>query len=271
MNDPEPRLKKQVERIVRPIEATDRRKMKMREELLGHLLTAHEAARQSGEVDAVAAAISQLGDPEALREELQSSVPRVERLQGGPLLTAFFGHMEAVFNPGNTSPWRSTVLSGWYFMVNFFVYLAPLALVVVFGATLIVKGFVPWSMILKFGGEVFFIGFAGGVCLVLGIGLFRVLGLHRVANVKSGAPAMLQGALATVLSCGVVAVFLITLGTLSGEWPPGRTWENAMEFGGLLARQPVFYALALIYWGAVSWSIRQERRRYEEWEGLELE
>jgi len=75
-------LRKQVERIVRPIRANVRRKNKMRQELLAHLSErAHMAARDGlDEREAYDLAVEQLGDPAALRRELQETVPVIERL-----------------------------------------------------------------------------------------------------------------------------------------------------------------------------------------------
>lgn len=75
-------FKVHVERIVRPIRAAFKRKNKMREELLAHLVQKFEVLVEEGldEADASARAIQQLGDPDALRADLQASVPALERL-----------------------------------------------------------------------------------------------------------------------------------------------------------------------------------------------
>lgn len=75
-------LRVHVERIVRPIRAGVGRKNKMREELLAHLTQKAEGlmAGGGGEAAACAEAIEQLGEPAALRAELQKTVPALERL-----------------------------------------------------------------------------------------------------------------------------------------------------------------------------------------------
>jgi hypothetical protein len=75
-------LKVQVERVVRPICASIRRKMKMREELLGHLTASYQEALANGlkEEDAIRHALERFGDPAVLRAELQASVPAYERV-----------------------------------------------------------------------------------------------------------------------------------------------------------------------------------------------
>lgn len=75
-------LRIHVERIVRPIRAGGLRKNKMREELLAHLDHRVAEARSRGmqPEDAAAYAIAQLGEADALRAELQQTVPAIERM-----------------------------------------------------------------------------------------------------------------------------------------------------------------------------------------------
>ena len=71
-----------VERIVRPVRATARRKLQMRRELLAHLQATLEEEQTAG-ADPQAAwksAASRLGVPAELTRDLQKSVPLAERL-----------------------------------------------------------------------------------------------------------------------------------------------------------------------------------------------
>jgi hypothetical protein len=74
-------LRKDVERVVRPIRASTWRKNQMREELLAHLegLLAEEKARRGDDVDSVRRARARFGEPGQLTTELQATVPRWER------------------------------------------------------------------------------------------------------------------------------------------------------------------------------------------------
>jgi hypothetical protein len=74
-------LRVQVERVVRPIRASSRRKDRIREELLGHLtrLYDEELLRTDSPEAAAAAALARFGDPRDLSRDLQDSVPRLER------------------------------------------------------------------------------------------------------------------------------------------------------------------------------------------------
>ncbi|MGO8747831.1 MAG: hypothetical protein ACLQNE_17800 [Thermoguttaceae bacterium] len=74
-------LKTGVERAVRPIGATLKRKGKMREELLAHLVSVfdEEAARLGDEQAAIQRATVRFGDPQGLSRQLQESVPWWDR------------------------------------------------------------------------------------------------------------------------------------------------------------------------------------------------
>lgn len=76
MND----LKSHVESIVRPVRATQARKLRMRRELLVHLESAHAEELARDPRDAVARAARRLGDPAEISAQLQQSVPAFERL-----------------------------------------------------------------------------------------------------------------------------------------------------------------------------------------------
>lgn len=72
------RLELHVESIVGPIRASERRKDRIREELLAHLRSAEE----EGGTDA---AIARFGSPEAVRAEIQAAVPALERWLWSPV------------------------------------------------------------------------------------------------------------------------------------------------------------------------------------------
>ena len=76
-------LMKHVERIVRPVKASVRRKRKMREELLAHLsaIFYEELARSGDPTAAVNTATERFGDPAELTAELQATAPRLERFE----------------------------------------------------------------------------------------------------------------------------------------------------------------------------------------------
>lgn len=80
MNDPLT-LMLAVERVVRPIDAPNSTKLRMREELYGHLLDSAQSMAEQGMNRAVAEqrAIENLGDTSQLTNQLQRTVPRLDR------------------------------------------------------------------------------------------------------------------------------------------------------------------------------------------------
>ncbi len=80
-------LKVAVERVVRPIRASARRKDRMREELLAHLtgILEQELAQTKDRESVLAQALRRFGDCEELRRELQDSVPALERVLHAPI------------------------------------------------------------------------------------------------------------------------------------------------------------------------------------------
>ena len=87
MIDRDVELRRHVERIVRPLAPAEFARLRMREELLGHLFRIYEEelAEQQGKDDAAAAAAAAVGDPAALRTELQATVRRIEQVMCAPL------------------------------------------------------------------------------------------------------------------------------------------------------------------------------------------
>ncbi len=77
-------LKLHVERAVRPVNASLRTKLRMRNELYSHLLEIYdeELCRTNDELSATSAAIRRFGDPEQLTAELQQTVSWIETHEG---------------------------------------------------------------------------------------------------------------------------------------------------------------------------------------------
>jgi hypothetical protein len=74
-------LKILVERVVRPVRASTTPKLKMREELLAHVVGVfEEEAKLGDEQTALARAQERFGQPAELTGQLQASVPRVDRI-----------------------------------------------------------------------------------------------------------------------------------------------------------------------------------------------
>jgi hypothetical protein len=88
-----------VDRIVKPLRASNRRKRTMREELLAHLSLAYEDARKMrlNDDEAARRALEELGDLAELRSNLQASVPRAERVGMIPLVRRGKGESDLHF------------------------------------------------------------------------------------------------------------------------------------------------------------------------------
>jgi hypothetical protein len=123
-----------VERVVRPMRADPRRKMKMRQELLAHLTNAYEEgkARLGNESLALEEAVRRFGNPTELTRELQASVPFFERVlfthvAGTKWAVAIDRYMEG--KPGE-SPFRHMVRWAWLWVMTCFGLLAGPALII---------------------------------------------------------------------------------------------------------------------------------------------
>ncbi len=80
-------LRISVERIVRPLHASELRKDRIREELLSHITAAFDEERAAGfaEPEAAARAAQRLREPPTVTRRLQASIPKSERIMFYPL------------------------------------------------------------------------------------------------------------------------------------------------------------------------------------------
>jgi hypothetical protein len=107
-----------INRIVWPIRASMRRKEKMREEMTAHLTGILEQEKRAGlpEHEAVARALERFGDPAEVRRQLQSAVPRLERVVYAPIpfLTPGERLLDSALNakPGESAVWHAARVTG---------------------------------------------------------------------------------------------------------------------------------------------------------------
>lgn len=129
MNDPLPDFEPSLRQTLRGLVASPRRKHRMHDELLAHLLASYDEERAAGldPADAARAALRRLGDPADLRRQLQSSVPLIERL--------FFQALS-----------KETIMSRWIWFLALFAFF--------FGPSMVLPALarhkhqgVPWSAI----------------------------------------------------------------------------------------------------------------------------
>jgi hypothetical protein len=112
----------EVERAVRPVRASQARKLRMREELLAHLtaIFEEEAARCGDEQNALSQAKQRFGDPRELACELQQTVPISSRIYYLLEITGF--------RMISDSP-LMFVVKGFLFTISILAITAPLLLI----------------------------------------------------------------------------------------------------------------------------------------------
>ncbi len=123
-----------VERVVRPIQANPRRKMKMRQELLTHLTSAYEEgrARLGNEGAALEEAVRRFGDPKDLTRDLQGSVPFYERVLFTPMPGTKWVAVIERYMEGKSgeAPFRRMVRWAWLWVMACFGLFAGPALII---------------------------------------------------------------------------------------------------------------------------------------------
>ena len=261
-------LKIHVERVVRPIRASNRRKCRMREELLAHLtcMAEQEQHRTKDDGAAVAAAIRRFGDADALRDELQASVPVVERI--GLVDLVGLGPMR---RRQGEAPVRYIVRSnivGFAFACVGFSLFA-LAIVAIFGQR---------PQRLGQPGTLHLLGFVFAT-LVIQCGTTTVIGLlseamRRALDSRASATSPRAKWTATVRLAVYCLAGSVLIAVASAALMAAIDWFVPIPF-----ITPVYFwwitlgaaALGgpLLFWQAVNW--RATNQRFEDWESLDLE
>ena len=154
-----------VERVVRPVRAGPRRKMRLRQELLSHLTSVYEEGRARLENDALALeeAVRRFGNPADLTRDLQASAPFDQRVAFAPLpgtkwLTALEGYVEG--KAGESSS-RRIMLSSWLWLwISFPLALGP-AIIIYESRNDAVGAFMAlvWCAVTAGAAGVFLVGF----------------------------------------------------------------------------------------------------------------
>ncbi len=245
-------LKKCVERCVRPIRAGYRRKDRMRIELLAHLMESLDAElnRGASEADALRQTLERFGETAAIRDELQQSVPWLERTLSIPL----FGE-KSRRQPNESALHYDFRMIG-YAAVMFLVCLTLLLLIVSF-----VRG---WHFRSP--------NAAPGLCLavllaVAGMPLFVLLNhLKRMAIVSSKSAVSLQSVAATIATVAAFVVFTIALYTLINF--TAGIWFLSLTNPWLLATVAV---VAVVQAEIQARKSLAEMRRFDEWGSLDLD
>ncbi len=269
-------LRVHVERIVRPIRASVPRKNKMREELLGHLMTAYAEETRAGisEEEAVTRAAQRLGDPGALRSDLQSSVPTLERLAHVPIpisapeLDDYAGVPPVKFAARFTAAVLSLLVIGAPVLV-------AVGLTIYHTAGRAVLRPRPFSL----HGMLSAVPCVAAMVLLLGVALFvalllfDALGARRMVSRSSETPAVVKASL--TMGLWVVAIgFFLAMAIPLGEYMNRGGAQLAPSDVVAYIWKPLAWVWLALPAGCVIFmtpAMAFERRQYENWGSLDLD
>jgi hypothetical protein len=249
-------LRKDVERVVRPIRASTWRKNQMREELLAHLegLLAEEKARRGDDVGAVRRARARFGEPGQLTTELQATVPRWERWAFAPVPGLERGRRR----PGET---LAAYQRRWNVRMTY--------LVLVWGGFAVGCALVGPRPIEVTG--VFLVPVLLVCTLLLGLEILAEAIRRSLMRLESADPAARRTAwravafeaLAAALLTGSIAAGVLLLIDRSAHVPlitPRIFWGVT-----LVSALVMLPALAALVWSNIA-----QVRQFEQWDGLDL-
>jgi len=269
-------LRVHVERIVRPIRASVPRKNKMREELLGHLMTAYaeEVKTATSEGEAVTRAARRLGDPTALRSELQASVPALERMAHLPIplpapeIDEFEGRSTLSF----AARFTATVMS-------FLIVGAPVLVAVGFvishtvGRGVLRAHPFTWERFLSKLPCIAAMPALFAVALFVALIVFAWVGGRRVVSRSSTSPAYLKACYTTGLWLVALGLFLAMALPL-GDYLNRSVAETAPSVVLATIWKPLTWFWLVLPIACVAFmtpAFAFERRQYENWGSLDID
>lgn len=268
-------LRIHVERIVRPIRASVPRKNKMREELLAHLQTAIEEERPATATDeeAIERAKQRLGDPDALRAELQSAVPWYERI--GHTRVAL--RLEMVdYGLSRKYGWRASARFATE-IIGCLIVSAPLlfalAYLVSFRAGLnrpTRAGF--GDCLLTIAVMMAMLWFS----LFVAFWLFDLIGVRKRVAPWSSTPAIIKACLTNLLWMFTIGLFLVLSTRFMDYVQPHDGLDSTgsillAALAGIPHAPWLGLALLLSLLATMSIAMHFERRQYEAWGCLDVE
>lgn len=268
-------LRVHVERIVRPIRASVLRKNRMREELLGHLKTAfeEERSRTQSDAEAVQRAAARLGDSDALREDLQRSVPWYERL----------GHVRLPIRL-QVEDYSLAQVYGWRGSARF---ATEIVLILIVGAPLLF-GLARLALFTAGVNRPIRMDWENGLItisallLMLWASLFTtfwmsdLLGIRKRLAPWSNTPAAIKACFTNLLWIGAIGMFLVA-STMFADLIQSQPGPDSTATILLAALKGIpqgpwlggFLLLALT--ATMTVTMRFERRQYLEWGCLDIE
>lgn len=247
-----------VERVVRPVRAGGRRKLRMREELLAHLTAVYdeERARLGDDALALHQAVRRFGNPAELTRELQATVPAVERVLNAPVIGAGWerrlGHW-FLQRPNESVVRHAARLAAT--VAGFVLIMVSLIPMLRYATG------VPWSAVRVDPAVAAVVTVLAFVATLLGIGFFRA----TTGRLATG--VVLQ---AVVCGASLLAGGPVLLAALGALQPDNPLWWNFLH-----ARDwPPAAALTGLFWLAVCAAALRvafaRERRFAEWKRLEI-
>lgn len=249
----ETQLRIAVERIVRPVRASHPRKLLMREELLGHLTAVfeEECARQEDEPAAVAGAVARLGEPAALSQELQRSLPWYER------------HLMTCLDPNRSAAWHVRQMIPGLVVAHLLVFLF--------------MGWLFWRLspaqfwspeASRFPGLAFLVSSSMLACIAGFWGMVQFCGaLYGMFGVRRslGQAVALVLAVMVLAEIAVMGFLPFAAGVPVTQWPTSPLVVRSALFPGL----PMALLMGLTY-PLSAYSMRLELRQVQRWHQLPL-
>jgi hypothetical protein len=263
-------LRVHVERIVRPIHASVRRKNRMREELLGHLTSAFEDERALAGSDGEAfdRATKRLGDPAVLRRELQASVPWIERAGFSFLLLRLESD---AFGKDERFGWRGSA------RIATEIVLLTAGLEAAF---LALERTIGLNTGLNYGGfSLEYLSVIGGMlslewaALFTAFLLFDVVGARNAMSPWSPTPSFVKACLSVLHVFLMWALFLalaIPLAALFSGKTPHLLAEALTEDVRSIPNW-IGLGIVCVTLGYLTIGKRRERRQYEKWGSLDID
>ncbi|PCJ61203.1 MAG: hypothetical protein COA73_07705 [Candidatus Hydrogenedentota bacterium] len=252
------KLKIHVEKIVRPIRASDRSKMKMREELLGHLLAGHKEALSLGKNNPIDAAINQLGNTDRLRDELQASVSHLEQFCALRLKT----NLEQSFKPSSKSDFTLALRASMevVFFCALLLLLPALAVAILGNPSKEVSTYVPIIIIFA----------SMGVAFLISTFAYRALHFPQITHPSSSASCYLKGVIETMNWLVMIGLFLTFIGILDHWIYPLTSDIPFPEVLLIVARQPILIFMPAISFLVTAYAAYVTRKQYMAWDNLEI-
>ena len=252
------RLRDHIERVVGPVQASESRKDRMREELAGHLTASYEEehVRFGSDLEAVERAIQRLGEVGELTRSLQDSVPWIERILCTPLQPlGFLDDRGGVFRrrDNETILHHAIRITAWMTAV---IAVADLAVCLL--SIAVRTRPIDWSVALPW---------AASTLVVVSTGTFLSIllceGMVRAIRGNSSRRIALYAALSSLMVTGLIMVFVLLV---SVGAPHGQVFRQSDG----LRLLPVFLLVPPIaVWIGAQGSISIRRRR-EGWELPEI-